>query len=70
MKKGKIKETTTIEKNIHGIKACHRMTLHLMIRESKLATEMIGLLRKWDNNQNLLLCREPKPKPWRVVASA
>lgn len=41
-KEGKIKETTTIEENIHGIRACHRMTLHL-IRERKLATELAFL---------------------------
>lgn len=39
MKKGKIKKTTTIEKDIHGMKACRRMALRLMRRERKLVKE-------------------------------
>lgn len=34
----KIKETTNVTYLIHSIKACYRMTLHLMVRERKLVT--------------------------------
>jgi len=61
MKKGKIKETTTIEKNMHGIKACRGMTLQLKMREIKLATEITGLLRKCRTTRTCLSVGSPSP---------
>lgn len=70
MKKGEIKETTTMEENIHGIKACHGMALHLRMKGRKLATEIIGLLRNWDNSQDLPFFQAAQVLPVACCISA
>lgn len=59
-----------MEENIHGMKACHRMALHLRIKGKKLATEVIGLLRKWDKNQDLPFLQGARVQPVACCSSA
>lgn len=52
-----------MEENIHGTKACHRMALHLRTKGRKVATEMIRLLKNWDNSQDLPFFQRPQVLP-------
>lgn len=47
-----------------------RMALHLRIKGRKLATEMIGLLKNWDNSQDLPSFQRPQVLPVACCSSA
>lgn len=46
------------------------MALHLRIKGRKLATEMIGLLKTWDNSQDLPFFQGSQVLPMACCSSA